>query len=573
MAALLKIFKLLLCFFMIKFSFNCNSTKRKKNDNSNILKVNKDDFEEEYKNLRIAVDWTNYDKDIPEDSDKDFIKLIREVVIKQAIELFQKIFKIKRFKNTLKFEGFTKCSDFDISESLQKQGVEADLVIMPLLDKTGEYKKQGTEAAATHCILNSYNNRPIMGYIEYRPTLKAGGQNVIDYHIWLTFHELSHVLAFNDSLFEMYINPTTLEKIPKGDIVRKYNINGFDTNFVVSPKVREIASNHFNCPGAYGVPLENKREDSSHWNRKVMNGDYMIATSFGENLISDISLAFFEDTGWYKPDYSLSNLFIWGKNEGCDFLYMKECYLENKVDLDKNEFKVISKYPREFCSNFNNPVCSTHNYFRGICEVTEKNKEGTDKLKDYVPFSNKSFTGGFIETDYCPIPIEITYEDDYYGGSCRVGQPHNIDAHEKICPTCSCAITNFDKESVNSIVKKHKLRIKMGTSKVDKENKIYFKKSKYLKASCLEFKCQKEDNKKTLYVSILNQSYLCNKRYILIPDVGIIKCPLKRLICHEKYNCKFGCVTRFDENLTEKKKKKMKNKKKRKSKIPGVEYY
>ena len=51
-----------------------------------------------------------------------------------------------------------------------------------------------------------------------------------------------------------------------------------------------------------------------------MLGDYMISTNYPEMTISDITLAFLEDTGFYKVNYYTGGLFRYGKNQGCSFL-------------------------------------------------------------------------------------------------------------------------------------------------------------------------------------------------------------------------------------------------------------
>lgn len=46
----------------------------------------------------------------------------------------------------------------------------------------------------------------------------------------------------------------------------------------------------------------------SHWSKKWIFDDYMIATqTTGNTYISNITLAFFEDMGWYKVDYSFAS--------------------------------------------------------------------------------------------------------------------------------------------------------------------------------------------------------------------------------------------------------------------------
>ena len=45
----------------------------------------------------------------------------------------------------------------------------------------------------------------------------------------------------------------------------------------------------------------------------------MTSTLSSKPVISNISLAVLEDTGWYQPDYSYSSKLVWGLNQGCQF--------------------------------------------------------------------------------------------------------------------------------------------------------------------------------------------------------------------------------------------------------------
>lgn len=46
----------------------------------------------------------------------------------------------------------------------------------------------------------------------------------------------------------------------------------------------------------------------------------MLSFDSKDARISKITLAFMEDSGWYKPDYSMAEIPSWGLNNGCEFL-------------------------------------------------------------------------------------------------------------------------------------------------------------------------------------------------------------------------------------------------------------
>ena len=45
-------------------------------------------------------------------------------------------------------------------------------------------------------------------------------------------------------------------------------------------------------------------------------------------VFSALTMAFLEDTGWYKVDYSIAETYTFGKDQGCNFLY-ESCFNSN----------------------------------------------------------------------------------------------------------------------------------------------------------------------------------------------------------------------------------------------------
>ena len=108
------------------------------------------------------------------------------------------------------------------------------------------------------------------------------------------------------------------------------------------------------------LPLENQGGEGTagaHWESRYMLTDYMIAdTDYREVVMSNITLALFEDTGFYKVNYYTGDLFKFGKNKGCDF-FDKKC-IENG--------KPISE---EFCVEEYQPKCSPSRTIKYRCYI------------------------------------------------------------------------------------------------------------------------------------------------------------------------------------------------------------
>jgi len=165
----------------------------------------------------------------------------------------------------------------------------------------------------------------------------------------------------------------------------------------------------------------------------------MIADSYGENVVSNLTLALFEDTGWYKVNYENAQTLMWGKNRGCEFLntscllkidkskdkpiYFRNNNLKQKEGFNfekyinmKKQSNYRSSFP-EFCTNFNEDVCSLNKKFRGTCFVSNFS---SPLPKDYQYFDDPNVGGVGEIGDYCPYPVEwISILTGTYLGSCK----------------------------------------------------------------------------------------------------------------------------------------------------------
>jgi len=56
-----------------------------------------------------------------------------------------------------------------------------------------------------------------------------------------------------------------------------------------------------------------------------MGNELMTGSDVINPVFSTITMAFIKDTGWYDVDFDLAEKFMFGKNEGCDFL-TQPCY-------------------------------------------------------------------------------------------------------------------------------------------------------------------------------------------------------------------------------------------------------
>jgi len=142
---------------------------------------------------------------------------------------------------------------------------DADVILVPLIDSSLGYS---VDAAAYPAFLDHKTFRPILGVILLGTNYNFTRRNSQRFMGMLLLHEISHILGFNNNLFDYFIgvsNPTFTAII-----------NGVTRTLLRTPKVLYYARKHFGCPSLSGVELENQGGSGSagsHWEARIMLGD------------------------------------------------------------------------------------------------------------------------------------------------------------------------------------------------------------------------------------------------------------------------------------------------------------
>ena len=448
-----------------------------------------------YTPIKIYADYSNLKETSSIDSNT-LLKIKR--LIDETCNEFSKFLKIVHIgvqlsgtENTIKEQ----CAIDSIGSNYENYLMNNDIVIFPSFDSQ---LGNGVLAAAGLCLYSSLNFRPYMGVLLINPELSFSKTNTEMYMKNLLFHELTHVLVFDPDLFSILGMSTV--KIFDGSFV----------TFVNSPRVLTKARQHFNCTTLNGIPLENQGSVGSagaHWEARYMLGDYMISTDYIENIISDITLALFEDSTFYKVEYYSGGLFKFGKNAGCSFFDQK-C-IENGQ----------TNFANEFCTNFNGDFCSRSKAVKGKCLVFHHQDTIPSR---YRYFDNKK-DGGFRAANYCPVSILEENSNDYYPTNCNSGTSTlESDYGEVIGNSSFCFISSLLPSS--STLK--------STSQ----------------AICYNVKCDKAN--KQLILNIGSNSVICPKDGGTLTDPagfkGSISCPEYSDICGYDSDDDIICNEMFD---------------------------
>lgn len=257
-----------------------------------------------YTPISIGFDFTTFKK--PDSMKESTFSNLKSILKETRVE-FSKLLQVvhKEYDLSGQLDIITSFCDLDdIGKNYPDFLKENDLIIFPMMSsELGESAVAGAGA----CLIDE-DNRPLAGVLYINnEAIEEETKNWELYTKNVLLHEITHVLGFSSYFF------------PKLEM-QTYDGSSY---FINSPKVLEKAREYFNCSELKGVPLEDqggKGSAGSHWEARYMYGDYMNAEALPEVVISDISLALLEDTGFYKVNYFSGGLFKFGKNKGCKFL-------------------------------------------------------------------------------------------------------------------------------------------------------------------------------------------------------------------------------------------------------------
>jgi hypothetical protein len=244
----------------------------------------------------------------------------------------------------------------------------------------------GTLALALPCALDQVD-RPALGFINFclnqtRPSANGSVANRIQtiFASWLNtafrddqltthlvdvaVHETGHVLGFSDGLFKYFRdadgNPRTARPFvestvtcPNGQTVTQVfpstntvkvlaSTGGRRSYHMVTPRVTQVARNSLNCQTLQGARLDDSPTDciASHWHERLFYGELMgpVYSSSSENVLSPLTLALMEDSGFYRVNYQGAKSPAFGLGAGCSFVN-DECVIHEQIpDYANNTF-------------------------------------------------------------------------------------------------------------------------------------------------------------------------------------------------------------------------------------------
>ncbi|CAK4192489.1 unnamed protein product [Aphanomyces euteiches] len=319
------------------------------------------------------------------------------------------------------------CCASSIPSYLSKTGVaNTDFII----HVTARPTSGAVLAWALPCNIDQYG-RPISGQANFGPNRLDTQAASRAGQIGTAIHEITHALAFSSSRFGDFRQPLNGPQWGSANVISQTQQNGIYVTKLITPQVVKQVKLQYNCPNwpGAGAELENGPTGSSgyssHWEKRLFHNEYMTATSSSNPVFSAITLAFFEDTGWYTANYSMAQTLSWGYLEGCDFATGR-----------------CSGWSSDYFCSSASEHCSATRDAKGYCDVTSY----TSSIPSgFQYFSNVALGGQDSYSDYCP-----TYQG-YSNGACSDTTTYmDTDLGEELGPASQCFQSKLTKSGSRS---------------------------------------------------------------------------------------------------------------------------
>ncbi|XP_010696763.1 GP63, leishmanolysin [Leishmania panamensis] len=309
-------------------------------------------------------------------------------LIPQALQLHAERLRVRQVQGSWKVTGMTGsiCGDFSVPPAHLTAGVSnADFVLYV----ASVPSEPGVLAWATTCQVFS-DDHPAVGVINIPAAnivsrYDQGATRVVT-------HEVAHALGFSSTFFKS-----------AGIVKSVTNLRGkpFAAPVINSSTVVAKAREQYGCPTLEYLEVEDQGGSGSAGSHiKMRNAkDELMAPASAAGYYTALTMAVFEDLGFYKADFAKAEVMPWGRNASCDFLTQK-CMEDN-----------ITQWPEMFCNTTERRYrCPTDRLRLGTCGI----RTYSTPMPPYFEYFNDTFLAGYSAfLDYCPFTL------GYSNGACN----------------------------------------------------------------------------------------------------------------------------------------------------------
>lgn len=392
-----------------------------------------------YKPMRICFDTTTLESQRSSDNAAR-IDFVENEILPRMKDFWEKALSVVPISGNLlisaqELENRMYCGDSEfttVPDDHISNGIpDCDVMLYVSGTPSTRYCDTSTLAVAVACNFDQYD-RPIAGSINFcldtiliRDDGTASAA-VIQDNVDVAIHEAAHVFGMSSNSYRFFWDPDTgeprterpfsaqtvtcVDEVTRTLIVPDENTmkffvaeNGKRYASIVTPKVRTVARNQFDCQSIAGAQLENQLSGSNsctgdHWDERLFYPEALTAViSPTTNVLSPLTLALFEDSGWYKANFTMARASPWGLGAGCDFV--------TDACLTPGSVPTVPEYSRGyFCNTPSYKGCSSELTHKVACTVIDYQYRSTPPPDtEFQYFTDEPTRGGPEQADYCPV--------------------------------------------------------------------------------------------------------------------------------------------------------------------------
>ncbi|GAA0184462.1 metalloprotease [Lithospermum erythrorhizon] len=327
----------------------------------------------------------------------------------QTADWFRRALAVEPVKGNLRLSGYSACGQ-DGGVQLPREYVEdgvadADLVLLVTTRPT----TGNTLAWAVACERDQWG-RAIAGHVNVAPRhLTAEAETLLSATL---IHEVMHVLGFDPHAFAHFRDERKRRRTQVTEESMDDKLGRVVTR-VVLPRVVMHSRHHY---GAFsgnftGLELEDgggRGTSGSHWEKRLLMNEIMTGSVDTRSVVSRMTLALLEDSGWYRANYSMADRLDWGHNQGTDFVtspcnHWKGAYHCNSTHLSGCTY---NREAEGYCPivNYSGDLPQWARYF------PQANKGGQSSLADYCTYFVAYSDGSCTDTKSARAPDRVLGE-------------------------------------------------------------------------------------------------------------------------------------------------------------------
>nr|CAJ2468375.1 unnamed protein product [Leishmania braziliensis] len=301
-------------------------------------------------------------------------------IIPQALKLHTERLKVRQVQGSWKVTGMKGdvCGTFKVPEAHVTVGVsDADFVLYV----ASVPSEPGVLATAVICQTSS-DGRPAVGVMNIPAAYIRSAYDQI--MLRTVAHEMAHALGFDLTVFE--------DMGIIGD-VNNLRGRGYEVPVLSSPTVAAKAREQYGCATLTFLELEDTGGGSTAGSHLKMRNakEELMAPAVTAGYYTALTMAVFQDLGFYQVDFTKAEVMPWAYLASCDFITNK-CMVNN-----------ITQWPGMFCNSTESLYrCTSDRLKIGRCIIVTHD----DPLPTYFQYFTKPSVGGRLTfMDFCPLVI------------------------------------------------------------------------------------------------------------------------------------------------------------------------